>query len=309
MFNTEIINAIAATLNSRYYQSNLTALGVLSQLLVRRRTGSNYISRTELETLLHSSLENTFPLPQTRILVDGRNGYVVIDGHRFNVPEKEEAYTIGFFNSHAWNIVVADDQGGFQLVAAADRYQIPHGKSSIPFNLDALAGQMGSICADGYVMNSTAVTWVIRTWAQAGKILANDDMIYSSVFQRIHNQDVAIEQMELSSEAEMRSTFLNQDVAEELGLEQQPYPYSVHDVIEALVESGKVVEDLRSRVPVNQPDEETLAAALKIQGTIHFNDILTEVMALPIKKRTQKGINGIIVNKLGSRLADIKAMK
>jgi hypothetical protein len=97
-----------------------------------------------------------------------------------------------------------------------------------------------------------------------------------------------------------------------MGLEQQPYPYNVHDVIEALVLANKLNEDLRGRIPTNQTteaDKEVLAAAVKIQGTIQFNDLLAEVMALPSKKRTQKALNEIIPRHLENILAVLNAKK
>ncbi|QVW28726.1 hypothetical protein pEaSNUABM8_00229 [Erwinia phage pEa_SNUABM_8] len=314
MFTQDIINKIASALNSRYYQSNLQALGSLSQLLLRKRNGSNYVTHREFSDMLHTQIENVFPVPYMRVAVDGRAGTVVIDGHMFVRPEEKaplghQVSLLGY-NNNPWNVVIVDIHGDYHMIASGDGYAIPHGQYSVPFDMKTATSMPGVICHDNLLISGSTVTWVIQDWKGAGKILANEGTLLPIQFDRVQNIDRS--PLELDTLDSLKGTFIGQDLSDSLGLEQQPYPYSVHDVVEALVETLKLVLDLQNRIPKNQTteaDKEVLGVALKIQGNIHFNDLLSEVMALPAKKRTQKALNEIIPRHLENILNALKAKK
>ncbi|QVW55740.1 hypothetical protein pEaSNUABM9_00159 [Erwinia phage pEa_SNUABM_9] len=315
MFTREIIKTIALALNDRFYQTNLNALAALSQLLQRKRNGSNHITDYEFSAMMHTQIERVFPVPFLQIVVDGRNRTMTMDGHMFVLPEPQpeqgRALFLSGYNTNPWNVVILDDEGNYHIVASGDRYAIPHGEISIPFDLDTASRRPGALRHDNVLISGGTVTWIINSWKGAGKILSNiDSGPIPMEFQRIMNQDSS--PLELNTADSLKSTYIDQDLSESLGLEQQPYPYNVNDIIEALVLANKLNEDLRGRIPTNQTteaDKETLAAALKIQGTIQFNDLLTEVMALSPKKRTQKALNEIIPRHLENILAVLNAKK
>lgn len=299
MLNQAAIKALAAQLNSRWYSSQLIALGALSNLILRKRHGSTVMYATELGALLHSKLESAFPLPHMNMVIDGINNTITLDQHVFKIPEETNSAQLGWRHSASpWSVVVKDENGGYQMIASGDRYAIPHGEISVPFDVDAHMALTGSLRTGNLLLNGSHAIWFIETWGDLGKVLAGNDFdLPQTSVQRIYNQAKSSSPLELDSEEALRTTYLNQDLTDSLKLEQQPYPYSVMDLVERLLETTNEVEALRRRVPVNTDTEANkvvLDMALKIQNSIHFNDLLTEVMELPAKKRTKKALDQII---------------
>lgn len=307
MFNQEAIKAVAAKLNSRGYQAQLNALSALSNLLLRKRHGSNVMYATEFGALLHNKLEEAFPLPFMNVQVNGKNSTVTIDQHVFKLPEETESILLNYRHpASPFSVVIQDDTGAYHMIASGDRYAIPHGEYSVPFDYKAHA-LVGSVARTGNLtLNYGQAIWLIEDWTDFGKVLASNDYDLPAVnFQRTYDHSVSCSPLELDTEESLKTVHLSQDLTDALGLEKQPYPYSVDDLVVGLLDTTREVEDLRRRVPTNtdtERDKVVLDMALKIQDSIHFKDLLAEVMELPAKKRTKKALDQIIPRHLQRRI-------
>lgn len=307
MFNQDAIKALATHINSRAFAPHLTALGVLSKLIMRKAHGSNVVYQSEVGALLHTNFENAFPLPYMNLTVDGKKNTVTLNHHTFVVPEGEENVQLMWnYPSNPFSIVIKNEEGQYLMIASGDRYAIPHGEYGVPFDMAAHRAFTGAMQTDNLVVSASQAVWIIEDWKDFGVVFsANGFDFPRSSFQRIHNHHMSCSPLELDTEETLKTVHLAQDLTDALGLEKQPYPYSVQDLVENLLEVTNEVEDLRRRVPKNvdtDTDAATLDIALKIQNSIHFKELLAEVMELPAKKRTKKALEQIIPRHLQRRI-------
>lgn len=314
MFTQDAIKALAIHLNGRAYEMQFKALGALSHLLLRKRYFSHIVHLEELSALLHGRLEEAFPLPRMSVVVDAIKRTVVVNEHTFAVPDESPEAPFGWrYTGNPWSVVVKDEHGNYRMVACGDRFQIPHGEISVPFDLDLHLSMPNTLKMDNMVLSGSNAIWLIETWADFSKVVGfNNFDLPGAGIERIYNEAMPYSPILLNNEQSLDNTHLGQDLAQTLGLEVQPTEYSVRDLIETLRASQNEVEDLRRRVPKNvDSDADKLVNQVidRIHNSIHFKDLLSTAMELPAKKRTQKALNELIPQHLEKILKALKANK
>lgn len=314
MFTQDAIKALAIHLNGRAYEMQFKALGALSHLLLRKRYFSHVVHLEELSALLHSRLEEAFPLPRMGIVVDAIKRTVEVNEHQFAVPDESLEAPFGWrYTGNPWSVVVKDEHGNYQMVACGDRFQIPHGEISVPFDLDLHLRMPNTLRMDNMVLSGSDAIWLIETWADFSKVVGFNsfDQLGTSI-ERHYNEAVSYSPILLNSEQSLDNTHLGQDLAQTLGLEVQSTEYSVRDLIETIRASQNEIETLRRRVAKNvDSDADKLVNQVidRIHNSIHFKDLLSTALELPAKKRTQKALNELIPQHLEKILKALKANK
>lgn len=293
MLNQQIITALAQNLNDRYGQHRFAALSALTKLILRRARGDRHVSSNELNALLHTQLEEGFPLPYLQMHIDAQNNTVTLNNFEFKVPE-DEAEVILDWNHHAlWRIAARNEAGEYEVVACSDPYAIPHGQLSAPLDVHYGRTAPAAVVVENMVMVNGGITWMIDTVEQAARIISQRGLALPYHFQRSFKHAAGQASLILENADEMGKTYVNGEALVDLGL---PYPdqgmTSVGELVEQLIAANAAIPE------PNEEDEEAVKVATKIQQALNFKAILADVLALPAKKRTTKAISDAIAKHL-----------
>lgn len=283
MLPKSVIEQLSVSLNDRFYQGCLKALGVVSRLLVQRNNGSNVITDNELDVLLNHRFEDMFQIPNFQMVVNQEEGYVTINGYKFDIAERDTLILTWQANP-AWSVVALDENGEYQLIACADQYAIPRGQYSVSFDLEARKKSPGAIVQDNVVLYGGQAIWCIENWTAVGKVLRGSEW-FGNPISRIERKGAVGPQI-VCNDGQAETIVVDQSLLTQNGIKVEG-DLTVNGIIERLskVEAETVAVEV---------DEELMKIMARVHKELDIDALVAHLKTLPAKKRTRVEIRGVM---------------
>lgn len=115
----------------------------------------------------------------------------------------------------------------------------------------------------------------------------------------------------LQTREDMEKVCLSKELCDELGLPGD-HPYSVQQVVQALVDAHVVVKTLRNRFTCEEKTAEEMhrdKMATEASLVIGFDHLVSKMVAVPIETTTRKSIDGLIAEHLSGIVERLQAKK
>ncbi|EFY2245161.1 hypothetical protein DQB62_00570 [Shigella flexneri] len=305
-FPSEVIYELANTLR-RYHSSKTmqTNVGATADFLRGYFLGRNPTSITQ---------ETVFSIERTSLILPIDNFTAFQERNTFNFSMGMLYSTIAInpimrddpsfvpyqhTTDHGkWFVVVEQGANQYDVVAARDEAFFDLGqiyrRQEIAFDL-----RQGNIGLSG-----AAVYFILSSWSHVGFVLMKNGALFNSPLVKYHSleegdrdEEETVPGTEVAvceNYDDLKSVLVKRDVFESLNLDfpGDENEISVADLVEALCQKDQANE-------ISDEEAELFQVQQLVSKVISGQEIVDTLMALPPKKRTQKYIRELVLEKLG----------